>query len=565
MKDVFEAAACVGDGPCLVLGDFNLQESSQLHVVLTTGRWVNVASVFGMHQETTFLGHQGASRIDYVIANRTAVALVHSFHINKDLGFPGHAALEVRLRTNSVMPWVRQLKPTVCYLPVPALSPDAVPNDVSVRPPAGASFQEVSACVEAFFQHAKAEVPGLCCDGFKHARPNGSLPLFGYGQLEAYSRHPDSLAVRDRRRHRLLRRLEELFRVLSRGSGDLGAQHLQLKNAASRGLLVEGLALGLGTAAQVRQAIDVVTHALRRDQDKARKDRLASWRRALKASQRRRHQWLRDKPSRAILCVEHDGQLLLDVLDILHATQTKWLEFFQRHSEGGPGWDVFYCRYARFLKHSPMTVTPIQAKQLRQHFARTKHSAAGMDGWSPGELAILPDYILQGFADVFNTVEAAGVWPDELLAAITAMLSNGEGETDPLKMRPIAILPALYRAWSSIRFREALAWQESWVHHTLAGGRARHSTKNVYLKLVALIEQSLLDGVDRCGVLLDYTKSFDRVPREIAFRTLDALGLDAGVARALRSFYGGCSRYFPLAVPSLRLVQVTPAFGRVVA
>ena len=52
------------------------------------------------------------------------------------------------------------------------------------------------------------------------------------------------------------------------------------------------------------------------------------------------------------------------------------------------------------------------------------------------------------------------------------------------------------------------------------------------------------------------------VPRETVFRTLEALALDAGVARALRTFMVGVT--FVSAVLCLRPVRVTPAFGRVV-
>ena len=42
-----------------------------------------------------------------------------------------------------------------------------------------------------------------------------------------------------------------------------------------------------------------------------------------------------------------------------------------------------------------MQVQPITAQDLRRHTNGTKHSAAGLDGWSPGELAKLPNYVLE--------------------------------------------------------------------------------------------------------------------------------------------------------------------------
>ena len=57
-----------------------------------------------------------------------------------------------------------------------------------------------------------------------------------------------------------------------------------------------------------------------------------------------------------------------------------------------------------------------------------------------------------------------------------------------------------------------------------------------------------MQATGRCGVLLDYATSFDRVPRDIALRTLEALGLDQGVLRALRGFYNSSVRLFKVGI-----------------
>ena len=40
--------------------------------------------------------------------------------------------------------------------------------------------------------------------------------------------------------------------------------------------------------------------------------------------------------------------------------------------------------------------------------------APGLDGWSAAELKLIPDFLLQWIALLFESAEQLGKWPDEL-------------------------------------------------------------------------------------------------------------------------------------------------------
>eukprot|EP00972_Heterocapsa_arctica_P088041 12982762-Heterocapsa_arctica.AAC.1 len=79
----------------------------------------------------------------------------------------------------------------------------------------------------------------------------------------------------------------------------------------------------------------------------------------------------------------------------------------------------------------------------------TDGEAKGIDGWSPAELRALSRSHVKGLTDLLNNTETYQRWPHGL-HPIIALVAN-EGADNEGQLRPIAILPYVYRVWMAIR------------------------------------------------------------------------------------------------------------------
>ena len=93
----------------------------------------------------------------------------------------------------------------------------------------------------------------------------------------------------------------------------------------------------------------------------------------------------------------------------------------------------------------------------------------GADGWGPHELGSLPLAYLRNLSTLIANWEAAGRWPEEL-CQILVFLMPKPGAMTEAQLRPIGLLPYVYRAWLASRKADATGWSKK-----LHGGSARRS------------------------------------------------------------------------------------------
>ena len=85
-----------------------------------------------------------------------------------------------------------------------------------------------------------------------------------------------------------------------------------------------------------------------------------------------------------------------------------------------------------------------------------KKSARGADGFSTFELQLVHGPLLHFLLDILSTIEKGAKWPDLWTQARVVVLSKGFEPKSPLDIRPISILPKIYRTWSRLRSLEVL-------------------------------------------------------------------------------------------------------------
>ena len=142
---------------------------------------------------------------------------------------------------------------------------------------------------------------------------------------------------------------------------------------------------------------------------------------------------------------------------------------------------------------------------------------AGWDGWSYADFKCWPPVLWERVAEFLELVEKGQRWPEQLRCALICMLLKG-GSDDPIDLRPVALLPAIYRLWAALRvqdFRRAMAAAGLCSH---LDGVPDAESQAVFLALNFEQAATLDDQV--VAVALDFSKAYDRMPlgllRELA-------------------------------------------------
>eukprot|EP00660_Eupelagonema_oceanica_P019105 gene19105-biopygen18276 len=191
-----------------------------------------------------------------------------------------------------------------------------------------------------------------------------------------------------------------------------------------------------------------------------------------------------------------------------------------------------------------MEVEDICGEDLKAILKRMgKHQAAGMEGWKPADLKKLPLPLLDMLAEVFNGIEKTGTWPKTLMRSLITLIPKGEG-AEPLQMRPISVMSAVYRLWASTRLRTMIEWQEQWAAKGQRGYRPGQGTEDLCWDLALQLEEALLKGEPFGGASLDSEKAFDRMPQGILMNLMEELGLHDRIVAPLRAMYQGLRRRF---------------------
>ena len=137
------------------------------------------------------------------------------------------------------------------------------------------------------------------------------------------------------------------------------------------------------------------------------------------------------------------------------------------------------------------------------------------------------------------------MWPEQLATGYIPLIPKGEG-SEPLQLRPLSVLSTIYGAWSGIRLRDCLIWQEKWVHRNAYAFRPQKSALDAATLLAALIERAHLLQQALSGAGTDYVKCFDLIPQQISFRMAREFGLDLKPQAALDAMYQQLHRAFKI-------------------
>ena len=99
-----------------------------------------------------------------------------------------------------------------------------------------------------------------------------------------------------------------------------------------------------------------------------------------------------------------------------------------------------------YLRRKKANITPLAGADLKEMATNAKESACGTDQWAPGDFKLLSNLAYEHLAELLNSIEVNGGWPQEITHVRAAFLSKEEEEAlDPPGFRCLLMLPAVYR------------------------------------------------------------------------------------------------------------------------
>ena len=206
--------------------------------------------------------------------------------------------------------------------------------------------------------------------------------------------------------------------------------------------------------------------------------RLKKWKERLQNSDQKVYKWIKKKSQVVHENLSKVGENLTSNYHArLDAISAVWKKIYTLHKNGEPSFRNFMEVFGQNLQRHLVSLAPITADDIMRIINKTKPSAAGLDHFLPSELKILAKWaptLMQKLAQLFAVIENTSQWPKVLTKGSVSFIPKTDNvdELSADQYRPITILSALYRLWSSIRHDQLVEyWYALWRHPQAYGGK----------------------------------------------------------------------------------------------
>eukprot|EP00971_Amphidinium_carterae_P327114 6458290-Amphidinium_carterae.1 len=233
--------------------------------------------------------------------------------------------------------------------------------------------------------------------------------------------------------------------------------------------------------------------------------------------------------------VVHGSRTFLPT-ELFPAITSYWRPIMEAQDPGCP---------QRLLDHVVATIReghwmlpPITAEGLKSILKdANKHSAPGPDNWHYDELGVLPMAALRQLAELYGQIEADASWPSLLTTSWTALLPKTELPLDAKDLRPIRVLPTLFRLWSALRLRHLLPHLQAIMPPCICAYLPGRDMKLAVTHFVEDLGLRYQTGKPTYGMSLDASKAFPSVRRSCLKQIALRAGLSAQFWRTLEAHY----------------------------
>ena len=574
LTKVFEGATMFGDNPVIVCGDFNAEphRSEVLRNVAGTHYWQDLLADHGCEDVTYSKGDQG-TQIDRVYVNAAASRFVKAISVDKTTCFAGHHGIILELAVPSTQRNILKRRP-------PAPLPE--PSGHRDTPPCySAEWDQclLHGSVDELWQLWQAHT--LC---WWHGDAESHVPIDSpvvqkvlrqrdpeHGQrirpvTKPISFEPSSIrgTVLRKRRQRALHLLRLLQRKnISREvlnlwaklqaelvrdcrlipATDIATQGYALRDNAPEDCHASTACDWLRRLAEWRQAV------IEQHDSKLKKSRLDEWRKRMRRAahdkQRKIYSWVDDEKDVKIVALRGADGLSFDDQDMADIAQQKWCSEVYDHDLDTALHDEFFEKYdaaIRSLRGTPSGCAPLHLSEVIQGMPKPR-SSPGLDGWRFDELSKLPPFLVRRLEQLLDKIERLALWPSKILMARVVLLRK-DLSAQPLRVRPIVVLPCLLRLWSRTRYLELSAWQASWRPGELFGAVPHCATTDITYRTLLQMEHSHAHNMGAIQIMIDKTLCFDRISRRMIGELFRRLGLHERLVAAFLAYADNLQRRF---------------------
>ena len=158
-----------------------------------------------------------------------------------------------------------------------------------------------------------------------------------------------------------------------------------------------------------------------------------------------------------------------------------------------------------------------------------KKTMRGVDGWTPTELAWLPQSVVELLFSLFEAISTSGSWPVQLTTWLLVLLRKSSVPSPSWALiRPISVAGLVYRIWSRMQTRRFMQHARLLAVPLVSPSL---STRAIWTFVSDLIAKRVSQGRPLSGFVLDIVKCFNVLDRGALRLFLDRLGFDPGVTR----------------------------------
>lgn len=174
-------------------------------------------------------------------------------------------------------------------------------------------------------------------------------------------------------------------------------------------------------------------------------------------------------------------------------------------------------------------------------------SARGACGFTMTEVQQVPSVLLEWLFRLYELAESTGIWPSQCTKARVVMLGKPDCKSDdPLGIRPITVLPVLYRVWSRHRSLQLMTYLGGFIPPEIGNVACRTSSDLLATWVSDLIDHGISEGIGRCGLVIDLTKCFNLLPRKPLMRLMQCLGIPDQYLIAHQGMLRSMERYLEI-------------------
>ena len=176
---------------------------------------------------------------------------------------------------------------------------------------------------------------------------------------------------------------------------------------------------------------------------------------------------------------------------------------------------------------------------------KKRTSATGPDGVSRADLIALPTGACDVITDLYRSLESANCkWPTQLVTGFVSSLNKEKGDGGVDSYRPVTIFPIIFRIWSTVRAKHAMASLAKVLPSSVRGGIPARQARTIWYEISQRLEAANILQQSAQGICLDICKAFNALPREPLWEVLCQIGFPLHILRPWVAFLTQSQRRF---------------------